>query len=112
MSAGGQNSSTLTGIQGMRLRDTSDFVNQIRVRAMYQEFNPTTPNAVQMRVKNSYNNYLQFLQGYKEVSSSVQQTTGANASCIACAGLPYNAPQISGGNGANILTFANPFTTP
>jgi hypothetical protein len=96
----------------MRLQNASDFVNQIRVRAMYQEFNPTTPNAVQMRVKNSYNNYLQFLQGYKEVSSSVSQITGANGSCIACAGLPYNAPQISGGNGANILTFANPFTTP
>jgi hypothetical protein len=92
----------------MRLRETSDVVNQIRVRAFYQEFNPTTPNAIQPRIKNSNTNYLQFLQGYKEMSSSVQQTTGANGSCIACAGLPYNAPRISGAVGATILTFVNP----
>ena len=96
----------------MRLRDSSDVIAQTRVREIYQMFNPTTPNAIRPRIKNSYGNYLQFLQGYKEVSSSVSQITGANGSCIACAGLPYNAPQISGGNGANILTFANPFTTP
>jgi len=108
MSAGGQNSSSLTGIQGMRLRDASDVTNQLRVRNIYQAFNPTTPNAVQPRIKESNTNYLQFLQGYKEVSSSVQQLTGANGSCIACAGLPYNAPRISGANGANILTYANP----
>jgi hypothetical protein len=108
MSAGGQNSSSLTGIQGMRLRDASDVTNQIRVRNIYQAFNPTTPNAVQPRIPESNTNYLQFLQGYKEMSSSVQQTTGANGSCIACAGLPYNAPRISGANGANILTFKNP----
>jgi hypothetical protein len=108
MSAGGQNTSTLTGIQGMRLRETSDVTNQIRVRAMYQEFSPTTRNAVQPRIKNSYGNYLQFLQGYKEVSSNVEQSTAANGSCIACAGLPYNAPRISGAVGATILTFANP----
>jgi hypothetical protein len=108
MSAGGQNSTSLSGIQGMRLRDTSDFVNQIRVRNIYQAFNPTTPNAVQPRIPKSNTNYLQFLQGYKEVSSSVSQVTGANGSCIACAGLPYNAPRISGAVGANILTYANP----
>jgi len=108
MSAGGQNSSSLTGIQGMRLRDASDVTNQIRVRNIYQAFNPTTPNAVQPRIPESNTNYLQFLQGYKEMSSSVQQTTGANGSCIACAGLPYNAPRISGASGANILTFKNP----
>jgi hypothetical protein len=108
MSAGGQNTSTLTGIQGMRLRDASDVTNQLRVRNIYQAFNPTTPNAVQPRIPKSNTNYLQFLQGYKEASSSVQQLTGANGSCIACAGLPYNAPCISGANGANILTFKNP----
>ena len=108
MSAGGQNSTSLSGIQGMRLRDASDVTNQIRVRNIYQAFNPTTPNAVQPRIPESNTNYLQFLQGYKEMSSSVQQTTGANGSCIACAGLPYNAPRISGANGATILTFKNP----
>jgi hypothetical protein len=108
MSAGGQNTSTLTGIQGMRLRDTSDFVNQKRVRAIYQAFNPTAPNAVQPRIPESNTNYLQFLQGYKEVSTSVEQTTAANGSCIACPGLPYNAPRISGAVGATILTFKNP----
>ena len=108
MSAGGQNSTSLSGIQGMRLREASDFTNQIRVRAIYQAFNPTTRNAVQPRIKNSNTNYLEFLQGYKEMSSSVQQTTGANGSCIACAGLPYNAPRIPGANGAVILTYVNP----
>jgi hypothetical protein len=103
MSAGGQNSSSLTGIQGMCLRDSSDVTNQLRVRQFYQEFNPITPNAIQPRIKNSYGNYLQFLQGYKEVS----RNTAANSNCLSCVGLPYNAPNIPGGIGANILEFTN-----
>lgn len=86
MSAGGQNSTSLSGIQGMRLREASDVVAQMRVRQMYQQFNSNTPTAVRPRIRNGNDVYLQFLQGIKEVSSNV---TGS-ASCIACAGLPYN----------------------
>jgi hypothetical protein len=42
----------------MRLRDASDVTNQLRVRNIYQAFNPTTPNAVQPRIKESNTNYL------------------------------------------------------
>ena len=101
MSAGGQNSlvsadttSSFKGITGMRIRDTSDFVAQNRVRQIYQLFNSNAPNAVRPRIRNGNDVYLQFLQGVKEVSSNV---TG-NASCTACAGLSYN-------NG--VLTFKN-----
>ena len=96
MSAGGQNSTTLSGIQGMRLRNTSDVVTQIRVRQVYQLFNATTPNAIRPRIPNGNDVYLQFLQGTKEVSSNVN----GYASCPACAGLAYN------GRGL-ILTYRN-----
>lgn len=96
MSAGGQNSTTLSGIQGMRLRETSDVVAQIRVRQVYQLFNSTTPTAIRPRIPNGNNTYLQFLQGTKEVSSNVN----GYASCPACAGLAYN------GNGL-VLTWRN-----
>jgi len=97
MSAGGQNSSTLSGIQGTRLRETSDVVAQIRVRRIFQMFNSSTPNAVRPRIRNGNDVYLQFLQGIKESSSNV---VGGSASCTACAGLTYN------GNGL-ILTYRN-----
>ena len=96
MSAGGQNSTTLSGIQGMRIRDASDVDAQNRVREIYQLFNTTTPNAVRPRIPNGNDVYLQFLQGIKEVSSNV---TGY-ASCPACAGLAYN------GRGL-VLTYRN-----
>jgi len=96
MSAGGQNSSTLSGIQGMRLRETSDVVAQVRLRQLYQAFNPTTANAIRPRIPNGNDNYLQYLRGLKEVSSNVN----GYASCTACAGLTYN------GNGL-ILTYRN-----
>lgn len=86
MSAGGQNSTTLSGIQGMRIRDASDVDAQNRVREIYQLFNSSTPTAVRPRIPNGNDVYLQFLQGVKEVSSNV---TGS-ASCPACAGLAYN----------------------
>jgi hypothetical protein len=97
MSAGGQNSSTLSGIQGTRLRETSGVVAQIRVRGIFQMFNSSTPNAVRPRIRNGNDVYLQFLQGIKESSSNV---AGGSASCTACAGLTYN------GNGL-ILTYRN-----
>ena len=96
MSAGGQNSTTLSGIQGMRIRDASDVVGQIRVRQVYQLFNATTPNAIRPRIPNGNDVYLQFLQGTKEVSSNVN----GYASCTACAGLAYNGKGL-------ILTYRN-----
>jgi hypothetical protein len=80
MSSGGQNSATLSGITGMRLRDTADVVAQIRVRQLYQQFNSNTPTAIRPRVPNGYNSYLQYLQSIKEVSSN----------CTTCVGLTYN----------------------
>lgn len=70
----------------MRLRETSDFVTQNRVRQMYQMFNTTTPNAVRPRIRNGNDYYLQYLQGLKE--------------CTTCAGLTYT------GNGL-VLTNRN-----
>jgi hypothetical protein len=35
MSSGGQNAATLTGPQGMRLRDASDVLTQTKLRLMY-----------------------------------------------------------------------------
>ena len=86
MSAGGQNSTTLSGIQGMRLRDSADVIAQVRVRQMYQMFNSNTPNAVRPRIRNGNDYYLQYLQGLKEVSSNVN----GYISCSTCAGLTYN----------------------
>lgn len=102
MSAGGQNSTSLSGIQGMRVRDSADVVAQSRVRMIYQQFNSNTPNAVRPRIPNGYNSYIQFLQGIKEVSSNV---TGS-ASCIACAGLTYHG-NVQSDSTKFILTFKN-----
>jgi hypothetical protein len=96
MSAGGQNSTTLSGIQGMRIRDASDVDAQMRVREIYQLFNSSAPTAIRPRVPNGNDAYLQFLQGIKEVSSNVN----GYASCPVCAGLAYN------GRGL-VLTYRN-----
>ena len=102
MSAGGQNSTSLSGIQGMRLRDSADVVAQIRVRQMYQLFNSNAPTAVRPRIRNGNDYYLQYLQGLKEVSSNVS----GYASCIACAGLAYNGNTQSDST-KFILTYRN-----
>ena len=101
MSAGGQNSlvsgdSSFKGITGMRLRDSSDVVAQIRVREIFQLFNSSSPTAVRPRIPKGNDVYLQFLQGIKEVSSNVPGGVG----CSACAGLTYN------GRGL-VLTYRN-----
>jgi hypothetical protein len=109
MSAGGQNSltsadstSSFKGITGMRIRDSSDFVAQARVRQIYQLFNSNTPTAVRPRIRNGNDYYLQYLQGIKEVSSNV---TG-NAACTACAGLTYNG-NVQSDPTKYVLTFKN-----
>jgi len=69
MSAGGQNSSTFTGPNTMRIRDAADVTGQTRLKGVYQTFNSTTPNALRNRTQTGYNNYLQFLEGTKECVS-------------------------------------------
>ena len=96
MSAGGQNSTSVSRITGMRIKDSSDVVEQLRVRQIYQMFNTTTPNAVRPRIPNGNGLYLQFLEGTKEVSSNVN----GYASCTTCEGLTYNGNRL-------ILTFRN-----
>jgi hypothetical protein len=76
MSAGGQNSSDLSRIQSMRLRDASDITARARVQGVYRMFNSTTPTALRNRTPNGYDSFLQFLQGRKE-------------GCETCVGLPY-----------------------
>ena len=76
MSAGGQNSSDISRIQSMRLRDASDITARSRVQGVYRMFNSTTPNALRNRTPNGYDSFLQFLQGRKE-------------GCENCTGLPY-----------------------
>jgi hypothetical protein len=76
MSAGGQRGTDLSGITGMRLRDSSDFVAQVRLQETYQMFNSATANAVRPRIPNGNDYYLQFLQSTKE-------------GCGTCVGLPY-----------------------
>jgi hypothetical protein len=91
MSAGGQRSLDLSGITSMRLRETSDFVAQIRVRDMYLMFSSTTANAVRPRIRNGNDYLLQFLQGTKE-------------SCATCVGLPYSP---NPGSNASTLYYRN-----
>ena len=91
MSAGGQNSTTLSGIQSMRLRDSSDVVSRSRVQGMYRMFNSTAPTALRNRAPTGYDSFLQFLQGRKE-------------GCETCVGLPYQ-PLTT--NTTTILSFRN-----
>jgi len=96
MSAGGQNSTSISRVTGMRIQNTSDVVEQLRVRQIYQMFNSTTPNAVRPRIPNGNGLYLQYLEGVKEVSSNVN----GYAACTTCEGLSYNGNRI-------VLTFRN-----
>ena len=89
MSSGGQNSSTLSGIQGMRLRDSADVIAQARVRGVFRMFSPTNPTAFRNRAPPGYDYFLQFLQGRKE-------------GCATCVGLPYQPLTTSS---AGILSF-------
>jgi len=76
MSAGGQNSTSLSGIQSMRLRDASDITARSRVQGVYQMFNSAKPTALRNRTPNGYDSFFQFLHGRKE-------------GCATCEGLPY-----------------------
>ena len=76
MSAGGQNSTSLSGVQSMRLQNTSDVVARLRVQGIHRMFNSSTPTAFRNRAPTGYDSFLQFLQGRKE-------------GCATCLGLPY-----------------------
>jgi hypothetical protein len=89
MSAGGQNSSTLSGITSMRLRDSADVVAQLRVQGVYRMFSPTNPTAFRNRAPPGSDYFLQFLHGRKE-------------GCATCVGLPYQPLTTSS---AGILAF-------
>jgi hypothetical protein len=109
MSAGGQNSltsadstSSFKGITGMRIRDSSDFLAQARVRQIYQLFNSNAPTAVRPRIRNGNDVYLQYLEGLKEVSSNVN----GYAACTSCIGLPYNG-NVQSDPTKYVLTFKN-----
>ena len=91
MSAGGQNSTSLSGIQSMRLRDASDLTARDRVQGMFRMFNSTAPTAFRNRAPTGYDSFLQFLQGRKE-------------GCATCVGLPYQ-PLTT--NTTTILSFRN-----
>ena len=91
MSAGGQNSISLSGIQSMRLRDASDVDARSRVQGMFRMFNSSAPTAFRNRAPTGYDSFLQFLQGRKE-------------GCATCVGLPYQ-PLTTGTT--TILSFRN-----
>lgn len=91
MSAGGQNSTSLSGIQSMRLRDASDITARDRVQGIHRMFNSTAPTAFRNRAPTGYDSFLQFLQGRKE-------------GCATCVGLPYQ-PLTT--NTTTILSFRN-----
>lgn len=59
----------------MRIRDSADVVAQTRLKGVYQAFNSNTPNALRNRTQTGYNNYLQFLEGYKECVSGCSNTS-------------------------------------
>lgn len=75
MSAGGQRSIDVSGINQMRIISGSDFTEELKSKLVYQTFNSTTgANAYANHVANGNDYYLQFLKGAKECS---------------CVGLPY-----------------------
>jgi hypothetical protein len=91
MSAGGQNSTSISGIQSMRLRDASDITARARVQGVFRMFNSSTPTAFRNRAPTGYDSFLQFLHGRKE-------------GCQTCVGLPYQ-PLTT--NTTTILSFRN-----
>jgi hypothetical protein len=75
MSAGGQNVATLTGLQGMRIRDPSDVVMQTRLRLAYTTNNQLNSgysglNAYRSKGnQNSYDFLLQVQRGIRECAA-------------------------------------------
>ena len=79
MSAGGQRGIDISGINTLRIQNTSDFVKSKRLQLVYQTFASTTgANAYQNETPNAVGSYVDFLQGRKEIRS-----------CIDCSGLAF-----------------------
>jgi hypothetical protein len=81
MSSGGQNGTSIAGLQAMRIRDASDVTAQLRLRLAYTTNVPTGSgysgvNAYRSKgVQNSYDFLLQVQKGFRE--------------CAAVAGQPF-----------------------
>jgi len=94
MSSGGQNGTTLSGLQGMRMRDASDVVTQTRLKVQFTTNNSsnsgyTGSNAYRSKgMTNSYNFLFQVQQGLREF----------NGGCNSQISVPQN---INLGNGIN-----------
>lgn len=85
MSSGGQNGTTLGGLQGMRIRDASDVITQTKLRLAYITNVPTGSgysgaNAYRSKgVQNSYDFLFQVQKGFRE----------CGVSNVAVAGQPF-----------------------
>jgi hypothetical protein len=81
MSSGGQNAATLTGLQGMRLRDASDVVAQTRLKLAYLTNNSSNSGYVGVNAyrsegnQNSYSFLFQVQQGLRECGVSSNGAT-------------------------------------
>jgi hypothetical protein len=75
MSSGGQNTATLNGLQGMRLRDASDVLTQTKLRLAYITNTPSNSRYVGMNayrsegIQNSYSFLFQVQQGLRECAA-------------------------------------------
>ena len=79
MSAGGQRGIDISGINTLRIQNTSDFVRSKRLQLVYQTFASTTgANAYQNETPNAVGSYVDFLQGRKEIRA-----------CVDCSGLAF-----------------------
>ncbi len=89
MSAGGQRGIDISGVTGVRLRNTSDVVYRKRVQLVFQTFASTTgANAYINQTPNATGSYLDFLVGRKEVGRQ-DISLGVASDCSLCTGLPY-----------------------
>lgn len=101
MSSGGQNGSTLSGPQGMRVRDASDFVTQNRLKLMFTTNNPenskyTGVNAYRSKgVQNSYNFLFQVQQGLREFNGGCNVPGSSNIGMGN--GIAWTSPNVSNG---------------
>ena len=85
MSAGGQRGIDVSGVGAMRMQYASDFLERKKVQLVYQTFASTTgANAYVNETPNAMGSYIDFVKGLKE-----QYSMSTGASCVACAGLPY-----------------------
>ena len=101
MSSGSQNGSTVSGLQGMRIRDASDFVTQNRLKLMFTTNNPqnsryTGVNAYRSKgLQNSYDFLFQVQQGLREFNGG--NNTPGSSNVGMGNGIAWTSPNISNG---------------